>query len=330
MIPYSFIGNTAVSDFFSTLRTKRKLGHAYLFVGQDHVGKRTFAERLAHALINEENNEGDRERTLAQYPDYMVVERTRDAKSGKLHNAIVLPQIHALRGRLAMTALHKSWKICVIDGVDMLNTESANALLKNLEEPRGRTLFLCIVPSVSAVLPTIRSRCQIIQFTRVPREVLFAGLRERGIGISQSTLLARLAHGCPGSAIDYAEHADVFDQFLTLRAGVLMLPRQSIAERFASIEKMLPHKIGFQETLEQSSQILRIISSVLRDALFLTYGHAHENALVHADAREVLRSWSALGRSRLLGVARATARAQQLLDHNVQPRATLEYVTMSW
>ena len=325
MITRSFIGNSTVTDFFQKLCTRQKLGHAYLFVGPEHVGKRTFAEHLARTLLAH----GNTEHALDHYPDYIMIARTRDAKSGKLHNAIVLDQIHALRGRLALSSFHKSWKICVIDGADMLNVESANALLKNIEEPRGQTLFLLTAPSIDAVLPTIRSRCQTIQFTRVPMQILFEGLRERGIGVSQSTLLARLASGCPGRAIDFAENTDSFDQFLSLRGNVLVFPRQSHAQRFASIEKMFPPKIGFQETVEHCAWILSIVSSVVRDALFVTYGTAHDTALVHGDAKEILRTWAALGRFRLLSIHAAILAAQQFLDHNVQPRAVLEYVAMT-
>src|SRR5512142_710949 len=144
------IGNGNVAEFLDRAVRTDRLAHAYLFVGPDRVGKATTARRFAASLLGVANPE--------THPDFCAVGREADAKTGKPHAGIVLEQVHALTGRLALGAMMNGWKACVLDGAHLLNKESANALLKTLEEPRPKTVLLLTADGAERVMATIRSR----------------------------------------------------------------------------------------------------------------------------------------------------------------------------
>lgn len=154
-----------------------RVAHAYLFVGPEGIGKtlvaRTVAQCLFCARIPDKQLDacGEcpscRQVQAGTHPDLLHVE----CPEGKRELPIALiagPDEN--RGRegllhdLALHPLSASRRIAIIDDADRMNEESANALLKTLEEPPQGTILFLISPSLDALLPTIRSRCQPIPF----------------------------------------------------------------------------------------------------------------------------------------------------------------------
>ncbi|HSD12962.1 MAG TPA: hypothetical protein VLC10_05370 [Patescibacteria group bacterium] len=310
------IGNGNVAEFLDRAVRTDRLAHAYLFVGPDRVGKATAARRFAASLLGVENP--------GTHPDFCVVERETDPKTGKPHAGIVLDQVHALTGRLALGAMMNGWKACVLDGADLLNKESANALLKTLEEPHPKTVLLLTADDAERVMATIRSRCQVVRFSRVPAAAIAAGLVRRGIEPARADLFARLAGGRPGAAIAYAEDPAALDGMFALRAAILAMPSSAVADRFAAVEKAVPPKLPFQEAVDRSRAWLDLAAELLRDAMLLRLGSS--DRIMHVDVREQLESWAAAMDPAAALAALGESRA--LVDANVSPRAALERLAL--
>jgi DNA polymerase-3 subunit delta' len=317
----AIIGHEAVLAYLDRARTGGRQAHAYLFVGPENVGKTTVAMRLAADLLGSERPD--------THPDFVMLERERDPKTGKLHGEIVIGQVHALRGRLALGAMMNGWRVAVADGAHLLGKEAANALLKTLEEPHEKTMLALLAASEAQVMPTIRSRCQIVRFARVPTAAIAEALARRGAPPDKAELYARLSGGRPGRALAFADRPASLDAMFALRETILGLPDSPVAARWQAVGSILPPKLPFQESVDRVRETLDLAAELLRDAMLIAGGA--EDAGVHVDVRGRLRDWA--GRFGRTGAASRLAELQEtrrLVDENVNPRAALEQFTLSF
>ena len=156
------IGHENILDFFEKVIQNDNLSHAYCFVGPNHVGKRAVAQQLAAQVLGLESSK------LRISPDFSVVEQSINEKTEKLRKDISIDQVRVLIKHLQQSSFVKDgYKVAVIDQVDLLSLGAANALLKTLEEPRKKTLLFLVTASDEKLLPTIKSRCQVINFLPV-------------------------------------------------------------------------------------------------------------------------------------------------------------------
>ena len=150
----------------------KKLPHALLLAGPGGVGKQRFALALAQYLMCESPKQGMACGECRQcgfnlagtHPDLQWMapeEKSRHIK---------IDQVRALVEFLGQTAQQAGYKICVLSPAEAMNINAANALLKSLEEPTSNTLLLLLTDSPSRLLPTIRSRCQRVNFPLPPKQ----------------------------------------------------------------------------------------------------------------------------------------------------------------
>jgi DNA polymerase III, gamma/tau subunits len=130
---------------------KGKINHAYMFEGIEGIGKETFANDLAKILLETEH--------LDNAPDCI-----RLKPDG---NSIKIAQIRNLQSDIVIKP-HKEYKIYIIDKSERMTVEAQNALLKTLEEPPEYAIIILVTNNKESLLPTIRSRCEIIKFTPIP------------------------------------------------------------------------------------------------------------------------------------------------------------------
>ena len=160
------IGHELITSWFDRLCSVGSLAHAYLFVGPEHVGRTTVALKIIRSLLS------DTAGTIETNPDIQIIECLVNEKTGKTRSLISVEQIRALRIRMSSSAFGDSWRIVWIEEADRLSISASNALLKILEEPGTRTLFLLRAPHTESVVATIASRCQVIRFASVSRKVI--------------------------------------------------------------------------------------------------------------------------------------------------------------
>jgi DNA polymerase-3 subunit delta' len=177
MIWTSIRGHAAQIEMFRRAVQRGRTAHAYVFIGPDGIGKRLVAQTIAQCLFCERvpNDRLDacgechacRQIRAGTHPDLLAVA----CPEGKRELPIAL--IAGPDGRrgqeglchdLALHPMSAPQRIAIIDDADAMNEESANALLKTLEEPPPGSILFLISPSLDALLPTIRSRCQPVHF----------------------------------------------------------------------------------------------------------------------------------------------------------------------
>lgn len=187
-----------------------KLHHGWIFTGPRGVGKALFASKAAAWVVDPENRH-QHLITQGNYPDILVVERLpkeppkegdppdRDAERKR---SISVDQIRELQQKLNMRPSMGERRIIIIDAADDLERSSANALLKSLEEPPPGTFFFLISHASERLLPTIRSRCQILRFDPLNDAELRRALvqNDQSISVSEIDAVIGVSNGSPGQA----------------------------------------------------------------------------------------------------------------------------------
>lgn len=216
-----------------------RMPHAWLLTGTKGIGKATFAYRMARFVLAGKESQPDLFGTqlpatsLSLTPEHPLVNRMIAESLSDLFvletpeegKAITVDEVRKLSHFLRLTPSESLWKLVIIDSVDDLNRQAANALLKLLEEPPSFALILLISHSPFGLLPTIRSRCRVVKMHIPPYEQFEAFLREACGELDQesSAQLFLLSDGAPGLATLLVEEQGL-DMYRHLLAAMQVLP----------------------------------------------------------------------------------------------------------
>lgn len=188
----------AEAALLSAYRSGR-MAHAWLLGGHPGIGKATLAYRMARfvlahgdpgapevrsaeTLFVDPDEPAARHVALGAHGGLLVLERSANDK-GVLRTVITVDETRETIGFFGSTAAVDGWRVCIVDTVDELNPNAANALLKILEEPPPRSLFLLISHAPARVLATIKSRCRRLSLRPLATEhVIAAAAAATGIG----------------------------------------------------------------------------------------------------------------------------------------------------
>lgn len=261
----------AVAQFTDAMRSGA-LHHAWLLAGPRGVGKASFARAAALRLLADAAGppvdlpglDTPADHRIAHllaagsHPDYRELERLERTTGGLARN-ISVEQVRSLGDLLGATPFLSPWRAVVIDAADDLEPSGANALLKMLEEPPAKCLFLLVAHNPGRLLPTIRSRCRRLDFQTVDDDAMTSILiRELpGRSMDEIARLVSLAGGSAGRAIAYAglDLAPLeTDALAILREGDPSNARRSklaqgmsakaAAERYAAFLQLVPSLIA--------------------------------------------------------------------------------------
>ena len=213
------IGHADARAMLGQAYSAGKMHHALLLVGRQGIGKATLAFHLAHHLFTHPDHlqapstiEGidpasQAFRLVAQgaHPGLLHLTRPYGEREKKFKSVITVDEIRRVSRFLSLTPPDGGHRVVIVDPADDMNASAANALLKNLEEPPPRTLFVLIAHSPGRLLPTIRSRCQLLKLEPLSPGQLEELLRHLGaalpVGMEERRLLIERAAGSARDAI---------------------------------------------------------------------------------------------------------------------------------
>lgn len=286
--------------------------HAMLLTGPADLGKREFATKLVAFLLCSHPSEHEQCNNCAQchllqagtHPDYRHVE-PEDSK------LIRIEQIRDLNGWLVQTSQQGGEKIAVIYPAEKMNNQSANALLKSLEEPTPNTLVILVSDQPSRLLPTIRSRCQSFQFTP-PDETSAISWLERNAEVHLELHQAlSLAGGSPLKV-----KRDIDDDFLSRRNDVVSM-----------LDSLVGHKIpalaaaaGLQK--QDPREVIQILLSLINDATKIRLG-AKPEAIINQDHLNMLRRLAERGETFLFSACDQLLAAIREIESSANPNPQL-------
>ena len=184
------IGHTQVASMLAAAYRTGKLPHALILAGPLGIGKATLAFHLAHHLLKHPDFKAApetfavpdassslfRQIATGAHPGVLHLTRPANDKTKSFKTVLTVDEIRRVNRFLSLTSHDGSYRVVIVDPADDMNTNAANALLKNLEEPPARTLFILIVHAPGSLLPTIRSRCQMVRLAPLAADELMAVL----------------------------------------------------------------------------------------------------------------------------------------------------------
>jgi len=167
-------------DKFSAARSRKHLPHALLVTGEDGIGKREFAKKLVKSLLCHQpaNNQpceqcnGCKTYIAEANPDFMEIQVAEDKKQ------ISVDQIRALSQFITLSRSFSAYRVILLHPVEAMNVNAANSLLKSLEEPAENTVIILLATTVNQILPTIKSRCQLLSLPNPTRQQAVEWLQE--------------------------------------------------------------------------------------------------------------------------------------------------------
>ncbi len=195
------------------------LHHALLLHGPRGIGKATLAFAFARHVLSSPDPHSAPDELIAldaqsalfrqiasgAHPALLHLTRPLDKDGKKFKTAITVDEIRRVSKFLSMTSHDGGYRVVIVDPADDMNTNAANALLKNLEEPPPRTLFMLVCHAPGRLLPTIRSRCQSIRLQPLDSEdlqnVLVASGEIPPDDEAAGQKIVDLAEGCPRNAL---------------------------------------------------------------------------------------------------------------------------------
>ena len=344
-VPWPILGQERAVAVLQGAIARDNVAHAYLFTGPPQSGRGTLARLFAQTLTCEGGTgvalgpcgacRSCRKIERGVHPDVDVVGLASQEAAGQTggrreskNTTLSIDTVRGLQGRLSLRPMESRWKVAIVEDAETMGREAASAFLKTLEEPPPFAVLILLAPEVGAVLPTIRSRCQVVELRPVAREELARALAARyGVARDDARALAALSRGRAGWAIAAA----VQPEFLAERRAALeaMLGRlagppldlfalaEGLADRFRKGKR--------DEVYAELDGWL----GLWRDLLLLRSGC--DELVLNADQAEQLRRVASLyDIGGLQAAVVATREATQQLVANVTPRLTLEVMVQRW
>lgn len=244
------IGHKNQWDFLIRSAELSRLSHAYLFFGQEKLGKKALAVDFIKYLncqspkkpCSDCKNCRDIEKGL--YPDFILVEPEK--------KKIQISQIRELINKLSLRSYFSGFKTAILDRVHLMNQESQNCFLKLLEEPKGETILILVTEYPQLLLPTILSRVQRIRFSPVKVKEIENYLLEKGASPKQAEDLSLASFGRPGLALDFLSQPRRIEEQKKLAADLFKLADSDLAFRFQYAKEISikPDSAGLKKILD--------------------------------------------------------------------------------
>lgn len=355
-------GQPRVREFMRAAIGAQRVSHAYLFTGPAGSNKTAAAYAFAQAIVCPRHG-------CRECDDCRRIERRRHPDVHFLQpegaQGYLVEQVREIVSDVALAPIRAQRKVYILDRVDLLGVQAANAFLKTLEEPTAGVTFILLGRTREAVLPTIVSRCQVVPFRHIPaREA--AGIVSQRTGVSPEQ--ARIAiEACDGSitrALSFAkssERTEFRNRVMEVLAGLALADERDVLEYAAELierskapldnvrteqsEELaesadfltksalkqieLRHKRALTMATRRSlSQMTSIIRSWLRDVLMICSGTPE--LVVNVDQRAALEE--AASRASVPGIVDALQEAygtDEALRYNVSPETCLDTLLFS-
>jgi DNA polymerase-3 subunit delta' len=207
---------------FVTAKSQNHLPHALLISGTDGTGKLDFAKKIATALLctSPINNEACQNcKSCKTYqananPDFMRIELLEGKQQ------IAVDQIRQLSDFINYTRSYDAHRVILLNPVERMNNNASNSLLKSLEEPANNTVIILVASNLSKIIPTIKSRCQILTLPSPTKMQALSWLKQNK-EVSNPEEILEMANGQPLTALsisneDIQSRADLANDLLAI------------------------------------------------------------------------------------------------------------------
>lgn len=329
-------GHAGVVRYLQRCLDTGRLHHAYLIVGPAHVGKTTLALQLAQAVNCTAPDAASRpcgvcrpcQRIIAgQHVDVRTIAvDTSGGEDGRGPRTVIgIDAVHDVLSAAQLRPFEGGSRVFIMQEPEQMSSDAANALLKLLEEPPPGVLFLLLTKDAGAVLPTVRSRCAMLELTPLPQmEVVRVLCEELGLEPVQADALARLSRGCIGWAMEAARDTAPVAALQQRIERVVNAVEGGLDVRFAYADDLARR---FGRDRQTAREDLYLWLRWLRDVLLVQQGRA--DAVTHLSWRDTLgRHAAALSPVQVSVWAHGVEEALDALERNANARLALEVLML--
>lgn len=321
------VGQNRIKENFNRSIESDQLGHAYLFAGKAGVGKFSLALEIALSLLCQSEQKpcydcpSCRKVLSHSHPDFRYLfplsftaehkvkgnaqklndagwDRIAEELKKKLSNpylthkeggTIPVDWIREMNQSIQRGATENGYTVVIVEGIDAFRAEAANAMLKTLEEPPAQTIMILLTNSIHAVLPTIKSRCQIHRFGAIEPEPLQTYLTrnfpDRKDDVER---VSALCYGSLGKALELMDHES---DNLTVTKGYFDLVFDAVSplKRALALEQFIE-----QDIEKDFPRAMAIVNSLIEECRFAFLHRYTNNAeyIFSARAAQVLQQLS--------------------------------------
>src|SRR6056297_791380 len=222
-------------SFLKRIIEKNKLSHAYLFIGPEGIGKKEIATWWAELINKEPLEEMRRQQSLIEVG---VNEK----------GIISLDQIHEIKEKVKFSASGNYHQIIIINEAHKMNSYAQNALLKVLEEPRSKTVFILLSSEKGRLLETVLSRCQILYFGSISGSKI-RKLFKNKIDKENLEKIVFLCEGRPEKARQLIKNPEQIKKDFQEIEDLALLLKSPLDKRFEWVKKITKKARGGEEDL---------------------------------------------------------------------------------
>ncbi len=307
-------------DKYTNARSQNHLPHALLLSGDKGIGKLHLAKAMVKSLLcTSTNNQSISSKNTLKYQACNVCQSCKTYESGAnpdyLHielaegkQQITIDQIRELSEFLTLTTSFSGYRVILLHPVERMNRNAANSLLKSLEEPSNKTILLLTTANLSQIIPTIKSRCQLLMLPMPNQEQSLAWLKKHKPDHSNPLIALDIANGKPLKAIE-------IDDGIIKNREDLSNDILSILEKKKSITEVAKHWEKFDLSTMLDWQI-RWLQSYIKN--LESPSKTHESI---KEKLSIKHQWS---------LHQALMDQKQLVHTSVNPLIFIENMLISW
>ena len=331
---WQVVGYNRVLSLIQHSLQQQSLAHAYLLVGPPHVGKMTLSLELAKALNCEaaEPPCGEcascQKIALGKHADVQIIGVTQDVNSAEARPRVEIgiDQIREMQHSASLPPFEGRYKVFIIDRAELLSSEAANCLLKTLEEPEGRVVFILLATNDQLLPATVVSRCQRLELPRLATtEIETTLINGRGIELPKAKLLSRLCHGCLGWSITAASDDSLLQQRQERLDRLLDIIQADYEERFAYAIQLATQ---FGQNRGLVLEVLDLWQDWWRDLLLVKAGLSE--AITNVDMSTTIVDWSrGYSMAQIKNFINSIQAAGEQLRQNANPRLVLDVLMLN-
>ncbi len=277
------IGHQQIVEQLQRTVASDRIAGAYLFYGPEGVGKETVARYFAQLILCQQGAQPGSPPVIGKGQVCGTCLACRKVDSGNHPDLqfirpegslLKIGQIRELQKQIIYEPLEARRKIYILADTERMNPEAENCLLKTLEEPPAASVLILLTSNIQALLPTTRSRCQILQFHPMPTQALAEILVNKfSVAPDQATTLAIAADGAIGKALTQLEKGDIHTE--------------SVPEILKETNLLAAFKLA--ENFKDNPETLNELVTWYRDLLFLQQG-APSELIAHVHSLDELRA----------------------------------------